>query len=40
MEKAMFWLTVVIVSIVGIWAFKAIAGATGSQGLKQFAASI
>lgn len=40
MDKAMFWLTVVIVSILGIWAFKAISGAVGPSGLKEFAASI
>lgn len=40
MSKLMFWVTVVIVSIIGIWAFKAAAGASGNDGLKSFAASI
>lgn len=40
MDKLMFWITVVIVSIVGIYLFKVLAGAAGPQGLKEFAANI
>lgn len=40
MSKIGFWLTVVVVAILGIWAFKAIAGMQPSSGLKSFAASI
>lgn len=40
MDKLAFWLTVVVVSIVGIYLFKVLAGAVGPQGLKEFAANV
>lgn len=40
MGKAMFWLQVVIVAIVGIYVFKFIASQTGIEGLKSFAQAV
>lgn len=40
MSKVMFWLTVILVAIVGIYGFKALAGMSGSEGLQHFASSI
>jgi hypothetical protein len=40
MDKLLFWLTVVVVSILGIFAFKTLAGLYGPPGLKAFAAKI
>ena len=40
MGKALFWLQVVVVSIIGIYAFKLIASQTGVTGLTDFAQAI
>jgi hypothetical protein len=39
-HKVAFWISVVIAAIVGIYLFKAAAGAFGPQGLKEFAAAV
>lgn len=40
MGKAMFWLQVVVVAILGIYAFKLVASQTSIQGLQDFAKAI
>jgi hypothetical protein len=40
MDKAFFWLTIVVVAIIGIYVFKALAGASNIDGLKAFASGI
>lgn len=40
MDKIFFWVTVVIVAVIGIWGLKALAGAVGPQGFKDFMSGI
>lgn len=40
MGKAMFWLQVVVVSIIGIYVFKLVAAQTSISGLQDFAKAI
>ena len=40
MGKAMFWLQVIVVVIIGIYVFKLVAANTGIQGLQDFAQAI
>lgn len=40
MGKAMFWLQVVIVAIIGIWVFKFAATQSGVEGLNTFAQAL
>jgi hypothetical protein len=40
MHKLLFWLSVVVVAILGIWGFKTLAGMTGSAGLQKFASAV
>jgi hypothetical protein len=40
MDKAMFWLQVVVVAIAGIYIFKLIASQANVDGLSQFAQAI
>ena len=40
MGKAMFWLQVIIVSMIGIYVFKLIAAQTSVQGLRDFAQAL
>jgi hypothetical protein len=40
MGKAMFWLQVIIVSMIGIYLFKMFASQTSVQGLRDFAQAL
>jgi hypothetical protein len=40
MDKAMFWLQVIIVSMIGIYLFKMFASQTSVQGLRDFAQAL
>lgn len=40
MDKIFFWITVVIVAVIGIWLLKMLAGATNIDGFKSFMANV
>lgn len=40
MGKAMFWLQVIVVSMIGIYLFKMFASQTSVQGLRDFAQAL
>lgn len=40
MDKGLFWITVALVGVLGVWATKFIAAQTNVQGLRSFAGQL